>query len=56
MLVSFLEITRALDVTYKLKLLFIWLSLMMSVVVTTFVLNFPIGCFGWDLGLNCVSS
>ena len=25
-------------------------------VVTYFMLSFPTGCFGWDLGWNCVSS
>ena len=34
------------------KWLFTWPPLMMSLVVTKFVLSFPTGCLGWDLELN----
>ena len=30
--------------------------LMMYLVMTNFVLYFPLWCLGWDLGLNSVSS
>ena len=36
--------------------LFTWLPLLMSLMVTNFVLSLPTGCLGWDLGLKCLSS
>ena len=34
------------------RLLFAWLSLVMSVVVSFCAVLFPAGCLGWDLGLG----
>ena len=33
-----------------------WLPLMMPLVVTNFMLSFPIRRIGWDHGLNCIIS
>ena len=38
------------------KLLFIWLSLMMSMMLSFCALLFPKRCLGWDLGLDSVGS
>ena len=37
------------------KLLFTWLSLVMSLMVSFYAVLFPTRCLGWDLGLNWVS-
>ena len=37
------------------KLLFTWLSLVMSFTVSFYAVPFPTRCLGWDLGLNWVS-
>ena len=34
------------------KLMFTWLSLVMSLIVSFCAAPFPAGCLGWDLGLN----
>ena len=37
------------------QMVFTWLPLMMSLVMTNSVLWFLTGCLQWDLGLNCIS-
>ena len=37
------------------RLLFTWLSLVMSMMVSFCAVFFPTGCLGWDLELNWVS-